>query len=148
MGRVRLPVDVKRSGVRTRTLGVGWEERFLEAVRKAREERLIAPEAAEKLRLLAGAYFCATCEKEHRTESRLGRAHVRRQPKPGPEQPPADAAPLAVQLVASAKNAERARVGLVPKGGRAQDQPAAADQAAPPKRPPRRGSGRKRAGKG
>jgi hypothetical protein len=72
---------VKRTGVRTRTLGTGWEERFLTAVRKAREQQLIPAEQAEKLRRLAGAYFCVKCKQEHRTESTLGKQHLRLQPK-------------------------------------------------------------------
>ncbi|HEV8360816.1 MAG TPA: hypothetical protein VGR28_10220 [Candidatus Thermoplasmatota archaeon] len=79
---------MKRSGVRTRTLGLGWEERFLDAVRKARERNLIAFDAAEKLRRLAGAYFCVKCKQEHRTESALGKKHLRLQPAPKDGAPP------------------------------------------------------------
>jgi hypothetical protein len=66
--------------VRTRTLGAAWEERFLQAVQKAREQNLIPRDAAEKLRLLAGVYLCGRCKKEHRTESALGKEHLRLQP--------------------------------------------------------------------
>lgn len=99
---------MKRSGVRTRTLGIGWEERFLEAVRKARERSLIPADQAEKLRRLAGAYFCVKCKQEHRTESRLGKAHLRLQPKPA-EEPAAPkkgkAATLPEELASKAKAA-------------------------------------------
>lgn len=71
---------MKRQGVRTRTLGLAWEARFLAAVAKAREQKLIGEGEAEKLRRLAGAYFCARCQQEHRTESKLGRKHLRLQP--------------------------------------------------------------------
>lgn len=74
----------KRTRVRTHTLGAGWEERFLAAVRKARDQKLIALEGAEKLRAFAGAYFCVKCKKEHRTESDLGKQHLRLQPKAAP----------------------------------------------------------------
>lgn len=75
-------VGVKRTGVRTRTLGAGWEERFLAAVRRAREESLMPADAAEKLRAFAGAYFCVKCQQEHRTESKLGKKHLRLRPTP------------------------------------------------------------------
>jgi hypothetical protein len=97
----------KRPGVRTRTLGIGWEERFLTAVRKAREQGLVPPEQAEKLRRLAGAYFCVKCKQEHRTESDLGRKHLRLQPSP-PATPAEAQKPkraLPVKLVAQAKEA-------------------------------------------
>lgn len=98
----------KRTRVRTHTLGAGWEERFLAAVRKAREGKAIAPEAAEKLRALAGAYFCVKCQKEHRTESEQGKAHLRLQPKAAP-------APVAAAADAKAKGARaRAKVSKEP----------------------------------
>lgn len=101
----------KQARVRTRTLGAGWEERFLAAVRKARETKAIAPEQAEKLRAFAGAYFCGKCQKEHRTESELGKQHFRLQPK-------AEAAPVAAAQEAKAKGA-RARATVTKAPGEA-----------------------------
>lgn len=112
---------MKRSGVRTRTLGLAWEERFLAAVRKAREQKLIAAEQAEKLRLLAGVYFCVKCQKEHRTESEQGRAHLRLQPK-APEEPakgPRKQATLAGHLVAGAREAGASAKAAPPKRDKA-----------------------------
>lgn len=104
--------------VRTRTLGTGWSERFLEALRKARDGKLIPAEQAEKLRSFAGAYFCAKCDQEHRTESELGKKHLRTQPKPATTQqdavqaapakkgkPKLEQATLAVELTGAAKAA-------------------------------------------
>jgi hypothetical protein len=80
-------------------------ERFLAAVRKAREQQLIGNDAAEKLRLLAGVYYCKECKKEHRTESAQGKAHLRLAP--------AEAEPAAT--VAEPKR------GAAPKGKRASE---------------------------
>jgi hypothetical protein len=100
---------VKRSGVRTRTLGIGWEERFLAALRKAREQKLIPEAEAEKLRRLAGVYFCVRCRQEHRTESALGKKHLRLQPPPPatPDQAPAKGRALPVKLTEQSKAAGR-----------------------------------------
>lgn len=120
---------VKRSGVRTRTLGLGWEERFLAAVQKARAQKLIPPEGAEKLRLLAGVYLCAKCRKEHRTGSRLGKEHLRLQPAPPRTTDTVEARPkrtlrgrkvdedaaLPVALVEGAKAGGKRRTKLEPR---------------------------------
>jgi hypothetical protein len=106
---------VKRQGVRTRTLGLAWEERFLAAVRKAREQKLIPEGEADKLRRLAGAYFCVRCRQEHRTESDLGRKHLRLQPGPPatPEDAPRQGKALPVKLARQAKaSGKRARAKL------------------------------------
>lgn len=68
---------MKRRAVRSGVLGAGWEERFLAAVRAAREKGLIPAGESEKLRRLAGAYLCPQRQQEHRTESAMGRKHLR-----------------------------------------------------------------------
>lgn len=123
---------MKRGRVRTRVLGAGWEERFLEAVRKARERKLVPPEAAEKLRRFAGVYFCARCRKDHRTESALGRKHLRLQPAPQKSNPQ----PLVARAPAGG-----GAPGKPPKPPRARGQ---APEPAPPRREGKRPRGVKR----
>ncbi|MCA1813772.1 MAG: hypothetical protein LC624_07460 [Halobacteriales archaeon] len=111
---------MRRQGVRTRTLGVAWEERFLAAVRKAREQKLIGAPEADRLRRIAGAYDCVKCRQEHRTESALGKKHLRLQPPPPatPGEVPKKGKPLPVKLAALAKAAGRpARAKLTRKDG-------------------------------
>jgi hypothetical protein len=94
-----------RARARTSTLGSAWEERFLDAVRKAGADKLIPGDAVDTLRRFAGVYFCATCGTEHRTESDQGRKHLRLQPRGKDGGARAKAEPLPVELTRKAKQA-------------------------------------------